>query len=101
MNGPTAVKLAEAFRRFDADDAVVAAVLTGAEGAFCAGADLKVVSQGLLEPVAVELTPAQAAILQEHLTALSELGFDIEPFGGRSYLVRSIPAILSEAMAGK
>ncbi|HID87873.1 MAG TPA: DNA mismatch repair endonuclease MutL, partial [Anaerolineae bacterium] len=60
-------------------------------------ASMKVVSQSLLEPVAVELTPAQAAILQEHLPALSELGFDIEPFGGRTYLVRAIPAILKEA----
>ena len=60
-------------------------------------ASMKVVSQSLLEPVPVELTPAQATILQEHLPALSELGFDIEPFGGRTYLVRSIPAILKEA----
>lgn len=46
VNGPTAQALAAAFRRFDADDACVAAVLTGADGAFCAGADLKAVSQG-------------------------------------------------------
>ncbi|NNL68262.1 MAG: crotonase/enoyl-CoA hydratase family protein [Myxococcales bacterium] len=46
VNGPTAQALAEAFRRFDADEACVAAVLTGADGAFCSGADLKVVSQG-------------------------------------------------------
>jgi enoyl-CoA hydratase len=46
VDGPTAVALADAFTRFDADDALVAAVLTGADGAFCAGADLKVVSTG-------------------------------------------------------
>ena len=46
VNGPTAKALAAAFRRFDADEDLVAAVLTGAEGAFCAGADLKVVSTG-------------------------------------------------------
>ena len=55
---------------------------------------MRVVSQGLLEPVPVELTPAQAVALQEHLPALSTLGFDIEPFGGQTYLVRAIPAIL-------
>ena len=46
VDGPTAAELAEAFRRFDADDALAVAVLTGAEGCFCAGADLKAVSTG-------------------------------------------------------
>lgn len=44
VDGPTAEELAEAFRRFDADEALAGAVLTGADGAFCAGADLKAVS---------------------------------------------------------
>jgi enoyl-CoA hydratase len=42
----TARALADAFRRFDADDALAAAVLTGAGGTFCAGADLKGVAEG-------------------------------------------------------
>ncbi len=46
VDGPTALELAEAFRRFDADDALAVAVLTGAEGCFCAGADLKGVAEG-------------------------------------------------------
>ena len=37
----TAEALADAFRRFDADDAAAVAILTGRGGAFCAGADLK------------------------------------------------------------
>lgn len=41
VDRPTAEALAEAFRSFEADDALAAAVLTGAEGHFCAGADLK------------------------------------------------------------
>lgn len=41
IDRPTAAALVEAFRRFDADDAVHVAVLTGANGTFCAGADLK------------------------------------------------------------
>ncbi len=45
VDGPTAAELAEAFRRFDADDELAVAVLTGAEGCFCAGADLKAVSE--------------------------------------------------------
>jgi enoyl-CoA hydratase len=41
IDRPTAAALADAFRRFDADDALDVAVLTGASGTFCAGADLK------------------------------------------------------------
>jgi len=46
VDGPTAAALAEAFRRFEADDDLAVAVLTGAGGFFCAGADLKIVSEG-------------------------------------------------------
>jgi enoyl-CoA hydratase len=42
----TAAALAEAFRTFDADADLSVAVLTGAGGAFCAGADLKAVAEG-------------------------------------------------------
>ena len=41
-----AEELAAAFRRFDADDRLSVAVLTGAGGVFCAGADLKGVAEG-------------------------------------------------------
>ena len=41
IDRPTADALANAFRRFDADDSLAVAVLTGANGKFCAGADLK------------------------------------------------------------
>ncbi|MCL6612940.1 MAG: crotonase/enoyl-CoA hydratase family protein [Peptococcaceae bacterium] len=42
----TADRLAEAFRAFDADDGLDVAVLWGAGGNFCAGADLKAISEG-------------------------------------------------------
>jgi enoyl-CoA hydratase len=46
VDGPTARLLADAFRAFDADDAAAVAVFTGTGGSFCAGADLKGVSDG-------------------------------------------------------
>lgn len=41
----TAAQLADSFRRFDADDSLSVAVVSGSGGVFCAGADLKQVSQ--------------------------------------------------------
>ncbi len=44
VDGPTAAALADAFRAFDADDEAAVAVLHGAGGTFCAGADLTAVA---------------------------------------------------------
>jgi enoyl-CoA hydratase len=44
VDGPTAAALQEAFAGFDVDDDASVAVLTGAGGTFCAGADLHAVA---------------------------------------------------------
>jgi len=46
VDGPTATLLHEAFLGFEDDDDALVAVLTGAGGTFCAGADLKAVAGG-------------------------------------------------------
>jgi enoyl-CoA hydratase len=46
VDRPAAAALVEAFRSFDADPTCSVAVLTGAGGTFCAGADLKAVAAG-------------------------------------------------------
>ena len=46
VNGPTAKQLADAFRNFEQDDDALVAVLWGANGTFCAGANLKAISEG-------------------------------------------------------
>ncbi|MDX1650123.1 MAG: crotonase/enoyl-CoA hydratase family protein [Myxococcota bacterium] len=46
VDGPTAAALADAFRAFDADPEARVAVLFGAGGSFCAGADLKALAEG-------------------------------------------------------
>ena len=43
VDGPTAARLADAFREFDADPGASVAVLWGEGGTFCAGADLKAI----------------------------------------------------------
>lgn len=47
VDRPTALALVEAFRAFEADGEAKAAVLTGAGGFFCAGADLRAAAEGL------------------------------------------------------
>jgi len=46
-----------------------------------------------IEPLVLELRPAQAARLAARLPALAALGFTCEWFGGRSFLVRAAPAL--------
>lgn len=46
VDRPTATALEQAFLEFDADPSLAVAVLTGAGGHFCAGADLAAVSSG-------------------------------------------------------
>jgi len=50
--------------------------------------------QGLLQPVTVELSVRQQELMESQSEALSEYGFGIEHFGERTYLVRSVPALL-------
>ncbi len=81
VDGPTAAGLAEAFRRFDADDSLVAAVLTGAApGGFCAGADLKAISSnrgnriskdgdGPMGPTRMQLSKPVIAAIEGHAVA--------------------------------
>jgi DNA mismatch repair protein MutL len=56
-----------------------------------------VVSQQLLEPVVVELLPGQAALLAAEADALAGVGFILEPFGGSTYRIRTVPEMLGQA----
>jgi DNA mismatch repair protein MutL len=53
-----------------------------------------VASQSLLEPLMLDLDPLLAGALDEHLAMLNHVGFQIEPFGGTSYLLRAVPSVL-------
>ena len=54
VDAATANALADAFRLFDRDEEALVAVLTGAGGSFCAGADLKAVAAGELRDMSPE-----------------------------------------------
>jgi enoyl-CoA hydratase/carnithine racemase len=71
-----AEQLADAFRAFDADDSAAAAVLFGAGGTFCSGADLKLMSNrtepdgdGPMGPTRLELGKPVIAAVAGHAVA--------------------------------
>ena len=49
-------------------------------------------SQRLLFPEVVELSPAEAVLVEDLLPALTSLGFELTPLGPSSYAVNGIPA---------
>ncbi|MCH8226698.1 MAG: DNA mismatch repair endonuclease MutL, partial [Chloroflexi bacterium] len=58
-------------------------------------------SQPLLEPVSVELSPSQGDTLRSNRESLENYGFQFEPFGDGSYLLRAVPAIFGETDPAK
>jgi len=76
VDGDTAEAFADAFRAFDADDGAAVAVLWGAGGTFCAGADLKLMSNrtepdgdGPMGPTRLELSKPVIAAVAGHAVA--------------------------------
>jgi DNA mismatch repair protein MutL len=56
-----------------------------------------VASQTLVQPITIEPAPRQAPLDENRLAKLKDLGFDVEPFGGGTYLIRGVPAMLPTA----
>ncbi|HVR42577.1 MAG TPA: DNA mismatch repair endonuclease MutL [Thermoanaerobaculia bacterium] len=57
--------------------------------------------QQLLEPILYETGAAEAALLDAHLDALRELGFDLERFSGNSFAISSVPTLLRRESVSK
>jgi len=51
------------------------------------------ISQELIVPVTLELSPKEQVMLEDWSEVLEDMGFEIHPFGGNAYNVRSVPAI--------
>ena len=49
-------------------------------------------SQGLLIPLTLDLSAADARTLREHKEALSGLGLEMDAFGGNTFILTSVPA---------
>jgi DNA mismatch repair protein MutL len=52
-------------------------------------------AQLLLQPDTLELNAAQSAWLREHAATLAAFGFELEPFGGHTWLLRAVPRTLA------
>jgi len=59
--------------------------------------DKSVETQMLLEPVHIELDENQESLIDDNRDVFESLGMTPEPFGPSSYLVRTVPKVLSEA----
>ena len=51
--------------------------------------------QNLLEPQPVDVPAESAGLLTEHLDVLAGIGLTLEPFGGTTFLLRSVPAVVA------
>ena len=73
VDGPTAQALADAFRAFEAEDSAAVAVLWGAGGTFCAGADLKQMSNRLDADMATDgpMGPSRMSLSKPVIAAIS------------------------------
>ena len=52
-------------------------------------------SQSLMEPATVALDPRQSELVESHGALILGLGFIVEPFGDRTFIIRGVPALLS------
>ena len=57
--------------------------------------------QGLLNPLTLHLGDALAGQVTLFMPELAAVGFDVEPFGGDTWLVRSVPSVLAGQDAGR
>jgi DNA mismatch repair protein MutL len=57
-----------------------------------ASKDKPVAAQRSMFPVTLELTPADAAVMEEIISDLQLLGYLIEPFGKNTYVIQGTPA---------
>ena len=53
-------------------------------------------AQQLLVPETIELGYREAGVLTKMIPDLSKMGLDIEPFGGSTFVIKSVPALLAE-----
>lgn len=49
--------------------------------------------QPMLDPLVIDLSPEESAVVEQSLEELTQLGFELERFGPSSVIVRSVPVV--------
>ncbi len=57
----------------------------------------KTIAQYALAAQTVQVAPDEAHLIEDKLGLLSELGFELEPFGPNVFVIRSVPAMLADS----
>lgn len=58
----------------------------------------RIETQQLLVPITLELSLREARVLQAKGHILEQFGLEVEPFGGNTFLLRSVPAVLNRVV---
>ena len=62
-------------------------------------ADHHIMAQTLLDPVPLRASCEDAELLEQNSELLRELGFELEPFGDETWVIRAVPADIASADA--
>jgi len=94
---PHLVQLRHTYLMFEADDGVVLIDQHSAHERVLYEAFMRTLEQGeapaqrLLFPLTLHLGPAEGEAFEAHQELFARLGFDVEPFGGHTLIVNSVP----------
>ena len=61
--------------------------------------DRQIMAQTLLESVTLHLNGAERELIEANAALLSQLGFELEPFGDEDYILRAVPADMASSDA--
>ncbi|MHA1491090.1 MAG: DNA mismatch repair endonuclease MutL [Promethearchaeota archaeon] len=59
---------------------------------------LKISKQQLISPLKIDVSPSEKFFLQENLSEIKKLGFNFEPFGGNTFILRETPSIMGKTL---
>ncbi len=59
-------------------------------------AEKKLTAQTLVAPLQLELSMKEAALLEGHKEMFLQLGFEVEPFGGKTFAIHAVPSHLAQ-----
>ena len=57
----------------------------------------ELIVQHTLASQTIDLPPSEARLIEEKLDALRKVGFDLEPFGPNTFVIRAVPGMLADS----